>query len=76
MESECIIFRDVAKRFVDTSRDSILFGTNQDFYMWDKTQWTERRINRSERINIAIQRGNPASLLRPFPVDSDADESF
>ena len=29
-----------------------------------------------QRISIAIQRGNAASLLGTFPVDIDADEFF
>ena len=29
-----------------------------------------------QRISIAIQRGNAASLLSTFPVDIDADEFF
>ena len=30
----------------------------------------------SQRISIAIQRGNAASLLGSFPDDSDAEEYF
>jgi len=53
-----LVFRDIAKRLVDSSRDQragLFFG---------------------QRISIAIQRGNAASLLGTFPIDSEADEFF
>ena len=52
------IFRDIAKRLVDSSRDQ------------------RAGLFLGQRISIAIQRGNAASLLGTFPADSDADEFF
>lgn len=53
-----IIFKDLSKRLVDTSRDP-----KAGFYL-------------GQRLSIAIQRGNAASLLGTLPVDGDEDEFF
>ena len=56
--SSRLLYKDIAKRLVDASRDQragLFFG---------------------QRISIAIQRGNAASLLGTFPEDSDAEEYF
>lgn len=33
-------------RIIFWDKGRILFGTNQDFFIWDKTQWGKRGINR------------------------------
>ena len=54
-----LVFRDIAKRLVDSSRDQ------------------RAGLFLGQRIGIAIQRGNAASLLGTFKNQSfDADEFF
>ena len=52
------VFKDIAKRLVDASRDQ------------------RAGLFLGQRISIAIQRGNAASVLGTFPIDSDVDEFF
>ena len=52
------LYKEIAKRLVDASRDQ-----RAGFFL-------------AQRIGIAIQRGNAASLLGTLPVDIDGEEFF